>query len=143
MRKLSLIIGAAVLVAACAYGRETLDVVDVVLTSGTTGTSTVNIASGYLEDIQVSVSDGVSTGVVKIAVLRPDAVVSAVEIATNTAVVGSKLFRPVVDGTDITGTALTSDPPRRMYLLGEKLRMIVSGSPTNVTWKARAKLITQ
>jgi hypothetical protein len=143
MRKLSLIIGAAVLVAACAYGRETLDVVDVVLTSGTTGTSTVNIASGYLEDIQVSVSDGVSTGNVKIAVLRPDAVVSAVEIATNNAVVGSALFRPVVDGTDITGAALTSDPPRRMYLLGEKLRMIVSGSPTNVTWKARAKLITQ
>lgn len=141
MRKLS-IIGAAVLMAACAFAEPNLQVVDITLGALTGGTGTLSNVSGYLEDIQVLCTDGASAGSVFIAVLRPDSTVAAVNIATNT-VTDELLFRPVVDGTDILGAALTSDPPRRMYLYGETLRFIVIESPTNKVWRMRVKTVTE
>jgi hypothetical protein len=135
MRKLILVAGAGL--AACAWaGSEPR----VILTLGTATGSTGTVANvSYLDEIQVSVSDGVSTGTVAVAVLTADNSVSATSIATN-AVTGSKTWRPVVDATDIAGTALSSDPPRRWLLVLDTLRLIVTDSPTNVTWTLRAKL---
>jgi len=136
MRKLILIACAGW--AACAWaGSEPR----VILTLGTATGSTGTVAnvSGYLEEIQVFVSDGTSTGSVAVAVLTADNSIAAVNIATNN-VTGSKIWRPVVDSTSILGADQTSDPPRRWYLVLDKLRLIVTGSPTNLTWTARAKL---
>ena len=115
-----------------------LSFTDISLGSLTSKTSTITRVSGYLEDITVSVSDGVSTGSVWIAVVPENG--SAVNIATNV-IAGAKLFRPVVDSTDILGAALTSDPPRRMFLLGETLRIIVGNSPTNKVWNIKIKTV--
>jgi len=141
MRKLSCV-GAVVFMAACAFGGGKSETLDLTLGTATGATGTLSSVSGYLEDIQVSVTDGVSTGNVFIALLRQDATVAAVNIATNT-VTDELLFRPVVDGTDILGAALTSDPPRRMYLYNESLRFIVTGSPTNKVWRMRVKTTDQ
>jgi len=127
-----------VLVCVMALAGGDLQHADAVLTTQTAGTGTLSNVSGYLEDIQVLVTDGVSTGVVSIALLRPDSTVGVSVICTNT-VTDEKLFRPCVDFTDAGGTALTSDPPRRWFLWGETVRMIITGSPTNKTWRMRVK----
>jgi len=142
MRRLIIMALAALAACVCFAGGPKLETLDLALGSLTSKTGTLSQVSGYLEDIQVSVSDGNSTGSVWIAVLRPDSTVAAVNIATNV-VTDEKLFRPVVDGTDILGVALTSDPPRRMFLYGETIRMIVQGSPTNKTWRLRLKTTDQ
>ena len=117
-------------------GKLTFD--SVTMGSLTAKTQTLSNISGYLEDVTISVSDGVSTGSVWLALIPENG--SAVNIATNV-IVGSKLFRPVVDSTDILGAALSSDPPRRMYLLGETLRIIVGNSPTNKVWNIKIKTV--
>lgn len=142
MRKLLIGVCVGLVACACWAGGPKLHLIEIATGAKTSGTNTLTDVSGYLEDIQVSVSDGVSTGSVWVAMLRPDSTVAAVNIATNV-VTDEKLFRPVVDGTDILGAALTSDPPRRMYLMGETLRCIVQGSPTNKTWRFRVKTTDQ
>lgn len=111
---------------------------EIALGSLTSKTGTLSKVSGYLEDIQVTCSDLVSTGDVKIAYVPLAG--SAVNIATNL-VAGEKTFRPVVDSTDILGAALTSDPPRRMYFYKESVRVIIAGSPTNKTWTVQIKTV--
>jgi hypothetical protein len=107
--------------------------------TGTGGTNVMGGISGYINEIQVSCSDGASTGTVYIAYVPKDGITAAVNIATN-AVAASKIWRPVVDYTDTAGAALTSDEPGKYLIVGESLRMIVLGSPTNVTWTATIKL---
>ena len=133
-------VGFLVLALASAALGGQLQEIDIALGKGVTGgTGTLSQVSGYLEDIQVSVTGGGATGCVFIATLRPDSVVAAVNVGTNI-VTGTKLFRPAVDFTDVLGAALTSDPPRRQYLYGETMRMIVThSSATGVTWRARIK----
>jgi len=48
-----------------------------------------------------------------------------------------------VDFTDSAGSALTTDTPRRIFLLGEKLRYDVSNSPTGKTWRVEVKTTEQ
>lgn len=102
------------------------------------GTSTITSVIGYIEDIQVVCTDGVSTGSVEVAYVPADTAVAAVNLATNS-VVASKLFKPRVDGTDVTGAALTSDPPGRYFIVNDAIRLIVTGSPTGKTWRAYVK----
>ena len=139
MRKLSLILGAAVLVAACALadGFDT-KLLTIALTTGTGGTNASTAVVGYIEEIQVSAADGVSTGLVAISVQPADAVVAAYNIATNS-VTGSGRWRPVVDRTDINAADLTSDPPTRYLIYGDTVKFIVTGSATNRTWNCRIK----
>ena len=103
------------------------------------GTVTVSQVSGMLDAVYVTVSDGVSTGTVKIAVVPLDPAMPAIEVATN-AVVASKVWRPRVDSTDIAGAALTGDGPGQYILTGDSLRMIVTDSPAGKTWRATVKL---
>ena len=114
--------------------------VNVVLSGNgcTGGTNTIATVQGYIESIQVLCTDGASTGAVYVAVVSPEATVAALNIATN-AVVASKLWRPRVDATDMLGADLTSDPPVRHFLISETVRMIVTDSPSNKTWRAYIK----
>jgi hypothetical protein len=138
MRKLALIVSAAL--AACACLAEPFNqAISLALGDATAGTQTVENVRGYLNAIHVSVSDGASTGTVQIAIVPSDTNVSAINVATNS-VVATDTWRPRVDATDVAGSALTSDPPLRYPLTGDDLRMIVSGSPTGVTWRATIKV---
>jgi hypothetical protein len=100
--------------------------------TNTSGSATL-AATGYIEALYVSVSDGSSTGGVRVS-YAPLAGSTAVVLATND-VAAEAVFRPRVDGTDTTGSALTSDPPGRFALAGETMTFVVSGSPTGVVWK--------
>ncbi|MFA5423469.1 MAG: hypothetical protein WC374_06380 [Phycisphaerae bacterium] len=102
-------------------------------------TNTINNLRGYLDEIQVSCSDGISTGTVALAYVPLDGITPAVNVATG-AVAAAKVWRPSLDRTDIAGVDLTSDPPWRVMFAGESLRMIVLGSPTNKAWTATIKL---
>ncbi len=142
MRKLSYI-GAAVLLAACAIAgpmlqRSVKSAIVMGATTGGTNTITADLW-GYIEELTVTCSDGVSTGAVVVAVQPSDAKATAYNIATNS-VVASRLYRPRVDATDISGTALSSDPPVRYCLMGDSISYAVTGSPTNVTWTLTIKL---
>jgi len=110
-----------------------------VLITNTGTTNTINNLRGYMDEIYISCSDGISTGTVYLAYIPIDGITPAVNVATGS-VVAAKLWRPSVDRTDIAGVALTSDPPGRVMLAGESMRMIVLGSPTNKTWTATIKL---
>jgi len=104
----------------------------------TSGTNTSVLANGYVEDVQLSVSDGVSTGVCTVAVQAADSSVASYNIATAT-VTNELIVRPRVDGTSTAGVALTNDPPGRYPLHGDTLTFTVTGSPTNLTWTCRIK----
>jgi len=114
---------------------------EIVITMGTStgGTQTLENVRGYIDSVDVSVSDGVSTGDVVVAYVPTDTLISAVSVATN-AVTGTKTFRPRVDGTDIAGVDLSSDPPEPYMVAGDGVRFTVTGSPTGKTWKATIRL---
>ena len=135
-------IACAGLVACACYADQNPDtrtVLVTTITNTTSGTNTINNLRGYVDEIHVSVSDGLSTGTVWLAYVPVDGITPAVNIATGV-VTAAKVWRPRLDGTDIAGAALTSDPPARVMLAGESLRMIVTGSVTSRTWTATVKL---
>ena len=106
--------------------------------SATGGTGTIENVYGYLDEVQVVVTDGASTGTVVVSYQPADSTAAAVNIATNS-VSDEQLWRPRVDGTDVAAAALTGDPPSRRMLYGETISFVVSGSPTNKTWRCRVK----
>jgi len=132
-----------VMIVSVCYGKPRHIVVTKAMGSATAVTNTVGGdlgITGSINEIMVSCSTTTYTGNVKVAYTPFDGYASNVEIATNV-VVGTKTWRPRLDGTDITGTALSSDPQDNKYLLvNENIRWIVSGSPTNVTWVLTIKL---
>jgi len=138
MRKLTLILGAGLLVAACALADSALNRLWVEMGTATSKTNTSTRVQGFVEEVQVSVSDGNSTGYVFIAVQPKDAEATAYYIATNI-VIASKLWRPRVDGTTIGSTVLTNDPPGRYFLFDDTVSLVVTGSPASVTWNCRIK----
>ena len=113
--------------------------VSVVLGAATSKTNTINNLRGYLDEIQVYSSDGLSTGTVYLAYVPTDGIMPAVNVATGL-VTHTKSWRPSIDRTDIAGVDLSNDPPSRVMLAGESLRLIISGSRTNKTWTATIKL---
>ena len=135
MRRLCLMIAVAGVACAALAEPQMRYFPEVATGTNTSGTATLDL-SGYVEAVYVSVSDGVSTGTVAVS-YAPVLGSTAINIATN-AVVDEDVFRPAVDATDISGAALTSDPPRRYALVGETVTFSVTGSPTGVTWKCMA-----
>jgi len=112
---------------------------DIALGEATDGTNTISGLVGYLEEVQVLVTDGVSTGSVVVSIQPTDSTVAAYNIATNT-VTDEKRWVPRRDATDVSGADLTSDPPQRYFLSGDTITFVVTGSPTNKTWRCRVKV---
>jgi len=140
MRKLFSIACAGLLACACfADDNPYPRTVSVVLDAETSKTNTINNLRGYLDEIRIFCSDVSSTGTVYVAYVPTDVSSTSINVATGV-VEGVKTWRPSIDRTDIAGADLTSDPPGRVMLAGESLRMIVLGSPTNKTWTATIKL---
>jgi len=142
MRKLSIVaLAAFAVVCACfaadiQYVELTLD-----MTGITNGTATTTSPyNGYIDAVHLFVSDGVSTGTVGVAIIPHNSLVAAINVSTGE-VEAVKTFRPRVDVTDIAGAALTSDGPERFMLAGDKLRLTVDPSPSNVVWKAIINLV--
>ena len=102
--------------------------------AGTAGTQTVASVRMEVDAITVSVSDGTSTGAVVVSYSPLDTALASVNLATNS-VTDEKTWRPRVDGTDVSGAALTSDAPGRYLLTGDTVSFVVTGSPTGVTWR--------
>jgi hypothetical protein len=139
MRKLSLIIGAAVLVAACAYGGEQITFT-VATGTNTTATAYADPFTGYIDE--VAVYSTVATGEVSIAALDPysgDALV----LATNATQGSYAVWMPRVDATASTGdtarvvTYTTGDD--LFNAQGERIRASITGSRTGVTYRIRIK----
>ena len=141
MRNLISIACAGLVACACFADQnpDTRTVLVTTITNTTSGTNTINNLRGYMDEIHVSVSDGVSTGTVYLAYVPLDGITPAVNVATGE-VIEAKVWRPRLDGTDIAGADLTNDPPARPMLAGESMRMIVLGTVTGVTWTATIKL---
>ncbi|MBP7431309.1 MAG: hypothetical protein KBC05_17885 [Candidatus Hydrogenedentes bacterium] len=142
MRRLSIIVLTACLVA-CACFAADINSAELVLDLGaaeTEGTVTsVNGYNGFIDSIYVSCSDGVSTGNVVVSTIPADALMAAIVVATND-VTATKVFRPRVDVTDTAGTGLADDGPERYILAGEKIKMAVTGSESGIVWKATVNM---
>jgi predicted acyl esterase len=130
---------AGLLVAGAARAEPRIYTLPVSMGAAAGNTGTLAGVRGRLVEIHASASDGNSTGNVFIAYLPVDGKQAAINVATG-AVAGVKVWRPTVDATDVAGVALTSDPPGCFYLAGETIRVIVTESPTNKTWKATIKV---
>ena len=142
MRKLIML---SVILAATSLCRAEPKAYVMTIPMGTSTTATnafggANGITGIIGEVMIAVSDAASTGNVLVSYTPLDGYSADVNIATN-AVTATKTFRPVLDGTDTAGVALTSDPPNSRYLLcGEQVGVIVSESPTGVTWRVTMKM---
>ena len=138
MRKLSLSIGAAVLVAACAFGQPQEATISVATGTNTAGTATLATISGYVDEIVFKLPSGGSpTGTVTLAVTQPSG--NTITLATK-GISATTLFRPRLDGTDTAGSALASDPPGRYLSFGDTWTLTISAaSVTGKTWQAWIK----
>jgi len=138
MRKL-LTICAAVMVTACVFADTEIIPKAIAVGTNTGAVATNTYARGFVEDIAVwCVGGGMAT--MTVYTVRSgfaDVAIASATISTN------KIFRPCVDFTDSEGSALTNDTPRRIFLLGEKLRYDVSNSPTGKTWRVEVKTTEQ
>lgn len=139
MRKL-IIMACVGLFAACACSALPRNyTLPVSVGAGTSATSTLSGVFGRIVEIQAFVSDNSSTGNFAVAYLPLDVSMTAINISTGV-VSASKAWRPTVDSTDVNGADLTSDEPGWFYIAGETIRLIITGSPTNLTWKATIKV---
>jgi len=142
MRKLSIIIGAAVMAAACAFGGSA---VTWVLSTGTNTTATgySDSFTGEIEDITVYPSSG-ATGAVSIVALDPyDG--AALVLGTNATMTATVIFVPRVVGAEAIGGAAArvvtnSATADRFMAHGESIRAAVSGASTVATYRVRVKV---
>ena len=129
-------LSAIIVTAACALcvAEPVTKPIYIAMGTATAKTQTVENVRMEIDAVTVSVSDGVSTGAVVVSYSPLDTALAAVNIATNS-VTDEKTWRPRVDGTDVAGSALTSDTPGQYVLIGDTVSFVVSGSPTGVTWR--------
>ena len=135
MRKLLFIGAGSLAIAVCALAGR---LEDTTITLGTldAGTNTIQYVRGYIEDIAVYEVGGAGTAAVKVE-LRRDGF-SAVDIVDKT-VTNSDVFRPYVQSTAADGTA-TNDI-RRIYALGESIRVVLSSATTGKVWRVVVKTV--
>jgi hypothetical protein len=93
------------------------------------GTATFLAVRGEIDVIYVS---GVTTGDVAIAYTPAGDGMADINIATNTIVL-TKTFRPMVKGTDVTGTDVTFYTTYR--LAGEDVSVAVTNGASFAEWK--------
>jgi hypothetical protein len=138
MRKLSIILGAGLLMAACAFAAPQEATISVATGTNTAGTATLATVSGYVDEIVFKLPTGGSpTGTVTLAVTQPSG--NTITLATK-GIAATTLFRPRLDGTDTAGVALTSDPPGRYLSYGDTWTLTVAAaSVTGKTWQAWIK----
>lgn len=144
MKRRFIILAAGLILPLAVLAGPRLETIKVTLTGAAVyaGTNTSSAIAGYIEDMQVTCSDGASTGVVAI-VVQPKSSATAYNIATGTAT-ASKLWRTSLDRTAVDGTALTSDPPSRVCLIGDTLSFQITASQaSNVTWTLDLKMSDQ
>jgi len=137
MRKLSIIIGAAVLVAACAFGKPNSLTVSVATGTNTSGSAAAQIA-GYVDEIVLALPTGTAvTGTVAVVATQPMG--NTVTLASKE-ITATTLIRPRLDGTDTAGSALTGDPPGRYMSYGDNFAVTVTdANVTGKTWSVWIK----
>jgi len=141
MKRLLLILAAGMSLAMLVRADPAVVPLYIGLGNATAKTTAVANVSGYVDEVIVSVVGGGSiTGDVSVSYAPLGGAAAAVTMAASNTVVGSYTWRPRVDTTDSAGVALTSDPPTRYALSGETVTFVVTGSPTNKTWRADIKL---
>ncbi len=137
MRKLSIILGAGLLTAACAWGRPQQATLSLATGTNTTATTSTTAISGYIDEIVMELPTGATTGIV--AVTATPTVGAAVTLAGKN-LSATQLVRPRLDGTDTAGGALTSDPPGRYMSASDKITATVTAaSNTGKTWRVFIK----
>jgi hypothetical protein len=137
MRKLSIILGAGLLMAACAWGRPLTATLSLATGTNTTATTGTTAISGYIDEIVLELPTGATTGIV--AVTATPTVGAAVTLAGKN-LSATQLVRPRFDGTDTAGTALSSDPPGRYMSASDKITATVTAaSNTGKTWRVFIK----
>jgi hypothetical protein len=138
MKRTLSILGAAVLLAVCAYGKPQHATVTVTTGTNDTGTATLTTLSGYVDEIVLELPTGTAvTGTVAVTASPP--IGSAVTLASKT-IAATALIRPRLDGTDTAGSALTSDPPGRYLSYGDTITATVSSAnTTGLTWRVWIK----
>jgi hypothetical protein len=139
MRKLSIIIGAAVMAAAGAFAGEQITFT-VATGTNTTATGYANPFTGQIDEI--AVYSTVATGTVSIAAIDPYSS-AALVLATNATQGSYAVWMPRVDATAATGDTarvITNTTGDDLFnAQGERIRAVISGSRTGVTYRVRIK----
>lgn len=131
-------LGAAMLGLACqVYAGPQSELIEVKTGTNDTGSSSIRL-NGYVDEIVLDLPAGTAvTGTV--TVTSVSAYGAAVTLATK-AIAADATIRPRLDGTDNTGSALTSDPPGRYMAAKETLTATVSSAnTTGLTWRVLIK----
>ena len=138
MRKLSYILSAGLLLAACAaYSAPKHVTLSFATGTNTTATASTGSVAGYIDEIVLEAPSGVTSGIVAVVATQPMG--NTVTLASKT-VTADTLVRLGIDYTDTAGSALTSDPPRRYLSYGDTIAATVTAAdPTGLTWRVWIK----
>jgi len=107
--------------------------------TNTSGTVTCTGIAGYIDEIIAELPTGTTvTGTVSVVATPP--IGPIVVLATNT-IAADTLFRVRLDGTDIAGAALTSEPQvHRFMAIGDVITYNLAGAnTTNLAWNVYIK----
>jgi hypothetical protein len=136
MHKLS-IIGAVVMLAACAFAVPRSATFTASSGTNFTATSQTLRLVGYVDEIVLELPSGCLTGTV-VVTATPE-IGSAVTLATKT-ITSTSLIRPRLDGTTTAGVALDGDPPGRYMSASDAFSVAVTdANATGGVWRVFIK----
>ena len=114
------------------------------VTTGTNATAYVAVTNttikGWIDEIKIDQVTAGTTGTVTLVMVPELSTLANVTLVTSTNCNGDLTYRPRVDATDTSGTALTTDPPVRYAACGDTFVFsVTNGSATNISFKAVIK----
>jgi hypothetical protein len=137
MKRKLFIIGAAAMVAACAFSAPQSVTLSAASGTNVTATSQSVRLTGYVDEIVLELPSGCLTGTV-VVTATPD-VGAAVTLATKT-ITATTLVRPRLDGTTTAAVALDSDPPSRYLSVRDTfVANVTAANATGGTWRCFVK----
>jgi len=124
------------------YEYDRTDIITITATSTNAATSVVGTFSdlrGEIAEIQIDLATA-TTATVVIATSPEISTMTGETLYTGTAITADATLRPLFDGTDATGGALSSDGPVRKVMCGDSITITVSDfDSTNKVVKAIIK----
>ena len=132
MRKMLISLAVVALAASSAmagsFEYDRTDIVTITATSTNAATAVVGTFSdlrGEIAEIQIDLATA-TTATVVIATSPEISTMTGETLYTGTAITADATLRPLFDGTDATGSALSSDNPVRKVMCGDSITITVS-----------------
>jgi hypothetical protein len=107
------------------YDREMVTITATSTNAATAVVGTIDNIRGEIAEIQIDLATA-TTATVVVATSPELSTMTGETLYTGTAITADATLRPLFDGTDATGSALTNDDPVRTVMCGDSITITVS-----------------